>query len=250
MRLPRQKGGRDLIAYRAQWLRGEASSQFGSSRVSMVLALLLAVSLLFTGCSGGKDKQAAAEAVNKGLRRDALRLLVYIGRVSEKCTPIVGLDENQDLTTVTEYHAAQKAGLISITPDGPGFWKVDLVNPKPEIVEHLKTVTHHPKGGCDALLWAFSVASKTADVVNVRKVTDQKAEVDFTWKWLLEPDGVKLVDALTEQERNQTNPYLEVVSRRGKHDPSFRLGNMTQSSAPQPGTKTLKKSGDGWVVDE
>jgi hypothetical protein len=216
----------------------------------VVLAVLLTVSLLFTGCSGGKDKDAAAQAINKRLRRDALHLLVYIGRVSAKCTPIVGFEENQDLANVTQDHAAQKAGLISIAPDGPAFWKVDLVNPKPEIVEHLKTVTRHPKDGCDDLLWGFNVASKSAEVVNLRKITDQKMEVDFTWKWKLEPDGVKLVDALSQQERNQTTPYLEVVSRRGKHDPSFNLGNIDQSSTPQPGKMALKKSGEGWVVDE
>jgi hypothetical protein len=247
MWLPRQKGERDLIAYRAHWLRGEASSQFGSSRVSMVLALLLAVSLLFTGCSGSKDKQAAAEAVNKGLRRDALRLLVFIGRVSEKCAPL-SLDDNQDLSTRPEYHAAQKAGLISITPDGPGFWKVDLVNPKPELVENLKKARHDVKDGCDDLYFGFVVASKTADIVSLHKVTDEKTEAEFTWKWKLEPAGIKLVDGLSQQERYQTTPYLEVVSRRGKRDPSFNLGNIDQS--PQPGKMALKKSADGWVVDE
>jgi hypothetical protein len=175
--------------------------------------------------------------------------LVFIGRVSEKCAPL-SLDENQDLSTRPEYHAAQKAGLISITPDGPGFWKVDLVNPNPKLVENLKKVQHNVKDGCDDLYFGFVVASKTADIVSLHKVTDEKTEADFTWKWKLEPAGVKLVDALSQQERNQTTPYLEVVSRRGKRDPSFDLGNMDQSSTPQPGKMALKKSGDGWVIDE
>jgi hypothetical protein len=212
------------------------------------LAVLSAL-LLLAGCSGPKDRKAAAEAVNKSLKRDAVQLLVFIGRVSEKCAPI-NLDENQDLSTRPEYHAAQKAGLISITPDGPGFWKVDLLNPKPAVIENLKKVQHNVKDGCDDLYFGFTVASKTADIVSLHKVTDEEAEAEFTWKWKLEPAGVKLVDGLSQQERYQVTPCLEVVSRRGKRDPSFNLGTMDQSSTPQSGKVALKKSGDGWVVDE
>lgn len=247
--LHRQKRKRDFNSSCLCRLRRKALSQLGESRVTVVLALLLTVSLLFTGCSGSKDKKAAAEAVNKGLKRDAVQLLVFIGRVSEKCAPL-SLAENQDLTTRPEYHAAQKAGLISITPDGPGFWKVDLVNPNPKLVENLKKAQHNVKDGCDDLYFGFVVASKTADIVSLHKVTDEKTEAEFTWKWKLEPAGVKLVDGLSQQERNQTTPYLEVMSRRGKRDPSFDLGNMDQSSTPQPGKMALKKSGDGWVIDE
>jgi len=249
MQLHRLQHERDSIRFRFHRLCRAVSARFARSRVDIVLAVLIAVSLLFTGCSAGKDKKAAAEAVNKGLRRDAIQLLVFIGRVSEKCAPIM-LADNQDLSTRPEYHAAQKAGLISITPDGPRFWKVDLVNPKPAVVENLKRVPHNVKDGCDDLYFGFTVASKTADIVSLHKITDEKMDVDFTWKWKLEPAGIKLVDGLSQQERYQTNPYLEVVSRRGERDPSFNLGNFDPSSTPQPGKMALKRSGEGWVVDE
>src|SRR6266481_3151769 len=81
---------------------------------SRVLASLLVISLLLmTGCSGGKDKKAAIEAINKGMRKDALSVHVLLGRVSPKCAPIVHAGGNQDLTTVTDYQAAEKGGLIS-----------------------------------------------------------------------------------------------------------------------------------------
>jgi hypothetical protein len=106
--------------------------------VRVVASLVIVASLLLTACSSGKSKSAATEAINKGLRRDAIVLFIFVGRVSSRCTPIVGLDENQDLANLTNFHAAQKAGLVTITQDGPGFWKVELVNPRPDLVETLK----------------------------------------------------------------------------------------------------------------
>jgi hypothetical protein len=41
--------------------------------------------------------------------------------------------------------------LITIAPDGPGFWKVELVNPKPEVVEHLKKAK--PPSETDVIRW-------------------------------------------------------------------------------------------------
>lgn len=233
------------------------TSQARPLRIAAVLVsalLCIACAMLVTGCSQSRDKKAAEEAINKGLHKEALSLHVFIGRVSHKCTPIVGLglgESHDDLTRVTEYHAAQKAGLITIAPDGPEFWKVELVDPRPQIVEMLKTVPHTVKDGCDQFQYGFGVARKSvAGIVNLREISNEKTETEFTWKWELFPAGEKLLNALSQQERIQVNPYLVTSSQPQKPDQSFSLADMTLSSTPHPGKKTLKKSGDGWVLDE
>ena len=216
---------------------------------SRLLASLLVISsLLLAGCSGGKDKKSAIEAINKSMRKEALSVHVLLGRVSPKCAPVIGAGENQDLSTVIQYQAAQKAGLIAITPDGPGFWKVELVDPKPNLQEALKNAHHYGKDGCDYILFGSSVAEKSVADINLREISSEKAEAEFTWKWVLTPFGTRLVDNLNAQQRAQVNARVE--SSRLQSDPTFDLADITQSSSPHPGKKTLKKSGDGWVLDE
>lgn len=218
--------------------------------VTAVLALLVITLSLLAGCSRGQSQKAAVEALNKDLKHDTVELYLVIGRVSHKCAPIVGLVDNPDLTKVIEFQAAQKAGLITITPDGPGFWKVELVNPTPIVATALQKVRHNVEGGCDYIIFGLAVASKTVvDMVNLQEITGQTAEAEFTWKWVLAPAGVKLVDSLSEQERIQLSPHIERL-RLFTPDPTFNLADMTAINASHQDKKTLKKSGDGWVVDQ
>lgn len=220
--------------------------------MKVLVSFLVTFFLLLTGCSSGKRKKAAAEALNQGLRREAVVMVVSLGHVGYKCGNIPAFtDENEDLTTLTRFHSAQRAGLVTITPDGPGFWKVELVDPKPGVLESLKKAKHNVTAGCDSIPFAFIVAWKSvADIVNFHEITSEKAEAEFTWKWVLAPAGIKLVDSLSEQERIQLNANLESPILRYTQDPTFSLVDMTQSSTPRPGKKTLKKSGDGWVLDQ
>lgn len=219
------------------------------TQIKNSLILALAASLL-VGCSGAKDKKAAVEAINKAMRKEALSLHVLLGRISPKCAPVVLASDNQDLTTATEYQAAQKGGLISITPDGPGFWKVDLVDPKPSVVDALKNAHHYGADGCDYTWFGSTVAEKSVADINLHEISSEKAEAEFTWKWALTPFGSRMVDNLSPQQRAQVNTKLRPVDPRLHFDPMFDLTDMTQSTAPHPGKKSLKKSGDGWVLDE
>jgi len=217
-----------------------------------VLAFLVVISsLLLTGCSSGKSKEAAVEALNKSWRREDVMLFVFVGRVSERCTPIVGLEKDGDLTKMTNFRAAQKAGLITITPDGTGFWKVEVVNPSPKLIALLNKVPHTVKDGCDWVAYSFSVGSKVvSEIANIHEITGEKAEAEYTWKWALTPAGVKLVDKLSQPELIQVNANLEDLHHHYRPDPTFNLADMVESSTPRPGKKMLKKSGDGWVLDE
>ena len=221
------------------------------SKGSVRLLCVITSTLLLAGCSSGQSKQAAVEALNKGLHREKVGLFIRIGRLSQSCSDINGFEKDTDLTAVTNFRAAQKAGLITIAQDGPGFWKVELVNPKPEVVENLKNIKHTVRDGCDSVGFVFPVASKAvAEVVNIHEITSLKTEAEYTWKWMLDSPGVKLVDNLTQSDLIAVNANLQEVELHRRPNPTFNLADMVQSATPHPGKAMLKKSGDGWILDD
>ena len=214
---------------------------------AFAILLIVSVFLLAAGCSRAQSSDAATEALNSHLKKEHLILMVVLGRVG-RCAPI-GLVEGSDLTSVTEYRDAQKAGLISIKPDGPGFWQVELINPKPNFAELLKKAPRTQKNGCDYIFASLGIASKqVAGKVDMHAITSDKAEVGFSWKWNLDPSGVKLVDSLSESERAELSPLIWASTTR-RPDPTFNLADITGSSVTHPDRTTLKKSGDGWTID-
>lgn len=211
--------------------------------------LAVTISLLFLGgCSHGKSDKAVVDALTKRLNHDTVQLFVMVGRVSSQCN--WAFSDNPDPTKIAKYQAAEKAGLITIAEDGPGFWKIQLANPDPKFAAVVEKARHDVKGGCNSINVGLLVASKAlVNVVDLQPITDEKSEAVYNWKWQLQPDGVRLVNNLSDQERAQLTPYLE-GSRGGTLDPSFHLADMMASGKPRQDKKTLKKSGDGWVVDE
>lgn len=240
---------------RARYIRLSDGIAMVKGRLSRLLSIpVMLLSLVafgpLGGCSHGQNEKAAVEALNQGLKREPLVLHLFIGRVSSQCTPIAGLVQTPELTKVVEYQAAQKAGLINITQDGPGFWKVQLINPSPKLAAVLAKAPHNIKGGCDDLQVGLSVASKAVvDLVNLQPITGEKSDAVFTWKWALAPDGAKLVNNLSDKERLELAPHIERLRPRTP-DPTFNLADMTGSTTPHQDKKTLKKSGEGWVIDE
>ncbi len=218
---------------------------------NIALAFFALLFILSIGCSNSKNRDAQIKAaLNQQLKQDAVSLRVNIGRVGWKCGVVPGLAEGDDLASEPRYRAAQKAKLISVTPDDPGFWKVELVNPSPQMVQSLKDFHHNVQEGCDSFMLGFVIASKSvADLVNVRKVASGNTEAEFTWKWTLSPHfGASLVDNLSEKERAEIVPYLS--QSRPQADFKFNLMDIPGSTVTHTGTKMLKESGNGWVVDE
>src|ERR1051325_11974976 len=101
--------------------------------------------------------------------------------------------------------------MISITPDGPGFWKVEPVNPTPALVEFLKKAHYSGKDGCDYILLGFTVAEKSVAEINLHEIGSGKTEAEFTWKWGLTPFGTRLVDNFNAQQRAHLNVNLETA---------------------------------------
>jgi hypothetical protein len=237
---------------------GNAETRFSSGvRIlhggtkAIAIVLLPVLMLVSMASSSDTSRDAVTAALNKGMQKDAVFFTLAMGRVGDNCVSGESYGHKiQPLPSMTRFHAAQKAGLVKITPDGPGFWKVELVDPKPGVLENLQKIKHETIGGCDSIPLFFTVATKTVvDTVKIQEITSEKSEVEFTWKWTLTPFGEKLVNGLTEQERRELNAYIR--SRDPvNHDPTFNFADLAPSIASRPGKKALKKAGDGWALDE
>jgi hypothetical protein len=217
------------------------SGQKNEKRLGELSAfLLVALFVLVAGCSGKIDQKALIDVLNKSMNRDRIMLYMPLGRVGQACSDLKL--ESKPIPEQAVYADAQKAGLISITPDGAGFWKVELLNPSPQIADALKGTSHNTKDGCDSMWLRFSVAYKAvADVRNIRKVNDDQSEVEFTWKWTLAPFGTKFVSALSPQELVGLNDYLKNPALDDHRDPSFNIADMAQTGTLQSAKKSLSK---------
>jgi hypothetical protein len=209
-----------------------------TSRLSVLFPVTLIV--LAAGCSGKKDQKALIDVLNKSMNRDRIMLDLPLGRVGPACA-----DSNIEAKPVPEqaiYSAAQKAGFITITPDGPGFWKVELVSPSPQVAEGLKKAAHNTMDGCDSTWLSFSVAYKSvSEVRNIRKVDGDQSEVEFTWKWTLAQWGTKFFNTLNPQELAGLNDHLKNPALDRQRDSSFNIADMTKTGALQTAKKTLSK---------
>jgi len=205
--------------------------------------------LIFTvGFSNESDTKAITDALNTSMSKDSIKLVYMIGRVNGKCGNYTTLEP---IPAQTDFIAAQKAGLVTIAPDGPDFWKVELANAKPQVLENLKKAKYNEKDGCRSLTMFDTVATKSVvEVKNIYEVTSLKSEVEFTWKWVLAPSGVKLIDNLSQKELSQLNGNLKNPALLMRHDETFNLMDIKQSTTPRPGKMMLKKSGETWVLAE
>jgi hypothetical protein len=217
--------------------------------ISKLSGLFIVVLLIFAvGFSDGKDTKAITDALNLSMNKDSIKLVFAIGRVNGKCSSFTKLEP---IPVQIEFIAAQKAGLVTIAPDGPDFWDVELANAKPQVLENLKKAKYNEKDGCRSLTMIETVATKSVvDLKNVYEVTNQKSEVEFTWKWVLAPTGVKLIDSLSQKELSELNGNLRNPALLMKNDATFNLMDMRQSTTPRSEKKTLKKSGESWALAE
>ena len=242
-----------LLADETECFKRGASVKQGNQQIErrpsrLSVLLLVTIVLLVAGCSGKKDQKAVIDALNKSMNRDRIMLALPLGRVGKACA-----DSNIESKPVPEqviYADAQKAGLITITPDGAGFWKVEWVNPSSQMADFLKKASHNTIDGCDSRSFSFSVAYKAViQIQNVRKVDNNQTEVEFTWKWTLGSFGTKLVSGLSSQELAELDDHLKNPVLDQQHDSSFNITDMAQPGAPHTAKMLLSKSGNDWVAE-
>lgn len=217
--------------------------------LSRLSGLFIIVLLIFTvGFADGKDTKAITDVLNLSMNKDSIKLVYLIGRVNGKCSSFTKLEP---IPAQIEFMAAQKAGLVTIAPDGPDFWDVELANAKPQVLENLKKAKYNEKDGCRSLAMFDTVATKSVvEIKNVYEVTSQKSEVEFTWKWVLAPTGTKLIDNLSQKELSELNDHLKNPALFMRHDTTFNFMDMRQSTMPRSEKKMLKKSGESWALSE
>lgn len=217
--------------------------------ITRVPSLFVIGLLIFAaGFSNEKDTKAITDALNLSMNKDSIKLVYAIGRVTGKCTMF---GKRDPIPEQIDFMAAQKAGLVTIAPDGPDFWDVELANAKPQVLENLKKAKYNEKDGCRSLTMLDTVATKSVvEIKSIYEVTSQKSEVEFTWKWSLAPTGVKLIDNLSQKELAELNDNLRNPALFMRHDETFNLMDIRQSTTPRLGKKMLKKSGESWILAE
>lgn len=221
----------------------------GTRNLGKLSSLFIVVLLIFAvGFSDGKDTKAMTDALNLSMDKDSIKLVFAIGRVNGTCGHFI---KREPIPEQIDFIAAQKAGLVTIAPDGPDFWDVELANAKPQVLENLKKAKYYEKDGCRFLTMFDSVATKSVvEIKSVYEVTSQKSEVEFTWKWVLAPTGIKLIDNLSQKELSDLNGNLRNPALFMKNDATFNLMDMRQSTTPRSEKKMLRKSGESWALAE
>jgi hypothetical protein len=190
------------------------------------------------GCSGPSRRTASA-VIDHELKDAKVSLQVNLGRIGRECA----LDPTSDV----RYFAAQKAGVITITPDGADFWEIEPVGLKPASHDN-SAASQSPASGCDYAPVVLPLAQKTlVDVAGIHPLEDGTAEASFTWKWALTPRGEKIINQLSPSQLEDLDarlysPYSEQPALR------FRVTDVSESTKPHEGKKSLKKSADGWRV--
>ena len=225
-----------------KWSAGRSTSRVSS---------LLVVGLLIfaAGFSEEKDTKAITDALNQSMNKDSIKLVYMIGRAQRKMWEFHRAGPLFRRRSILLPH--RRAGLVTIVPDGPGFWNVELANAKPQVLENLKKAKYNETDGCRSLTMFDTVATKSVvEVKRINKLINQKSEVEFTWKWTLAPTGIKLIDSLSQKQLSQLNDNLRNPALLMKHDDTFNLTDIRQSTTPQAAKKMLKKSGESWVVDQ
>ncbi len=218
--------------------------------------ILLFTLLMLAGCSKqALDEDTASSGIQRKLRGEVRNIHVYVGRVGSHCsaTEIGGkkyyVDMNPDKDM--ENLAAQKAGYITVAPDGTGYWKVALTSQGQALIDAQNVQpAREVEEGCDNVMDDFPAARPV--LVKITQITgdDQAAEATYLWKWTLTDLGAKL--------RENGSVYTELNSQQRKvlserlADPLFGFPISLPFPSEQDMNKTyeakvrFKKTDDGW----
>lgn len=201
------------------------------------------------GCSSNTlGKKMAAELIQKVYDKDYAAILADLGRLGSSCVMISddGSTWTQDLTPSKDAAilALQAVGYATVTPDGPGFWRVELTE-KGKALRHGDPLSGSARKGCESQTVEFLLG--TREVTKVTNITgDEKtATVEYSWKWkttelgqALRKDG-KAYAVLTPDQRKSLTHHTTLLS------PGFPIPAPEEDDVIT-GTATFAKSADGW----
>jgi hypothetical protein len=208
--------------------------------------ILLAV---LAGCSKNTlDKKMAAELIQKVYDKDYAAILADMGRLGSSCEMISddGSSWTQDLTPSKNAAilALQAVGYATVTPDGPGFWKVELTE-KGKALRHGDLLPGSARKGCENQTVDFLLGTRAVTKVTNITGDEKTATVEYSWKWkttelahALRKDG-KAYAVLTPDQRKTLGRRNTLLS------PGFPIPAPEEDDVIT-GTATFAKHEDGW----
>lgn len=198
------------------------------------------------------DKSTAASELKTYLAIGDTALSVYVGRTGKRCVETqsngekitVNSSPDSDISSLI----ATRAGYITVSPDGKGFWKTALADQGSKaLAPNEKPYAHTVGGGCDYQQVDFTLA--TPELVEVTAIlgTERVPSVQYSWKWnvtelgrALRQDG-KVYPTLNEEQRLSLG-----FSKRG-------LVEMLPIPVPPENfighsTAAFTRDGNGWAI--
>lgn len=241
---------------------------FEETSLRKLFALILPVAGLLTlmpGCSNTKsetrlDRDTAGHEISSRFEGEDSELLVEVGKVGLHCA-----DQNRDGTKMelpidpqhqVSHIVAQKAGYISVTREGKGFWAVALTDkgkaalekqPKDDLPDYTKKDDRNTLNGCDFRQVAFKIARPA--LVRVMGVTvDEKApKADFLYKW----QTTELGDALRSDGSvfTQLDPLQKAELVTAEFALIYRVPvPVPAAGETESGAVTFEHYDDGWRI--
>jgi DNA-binding MarR family transcriptional regulator len=227
----------------------------------MRFCLLLAC-LVLAGCqSKPPDNEDALSRINSRYQLWTRSLILKIGRVGPNCYFLSSGQEvplNLTPSDDTELTVAQRAGYLTVTPDGKDFWKVELTEKgraslaQNEQVSHRSPYGHETGNGCDFYQVEFPIARATAIEITASRPDEQSCEYDFSWRWqptelasVLQRDA-EIFSRLTPQEKEQLSKEINAFG--GSPPLPVPFPSSAESSLNKR-TAVFTKHSDGWKFD-
>lgn len=196
------------------------------------LVAFAVLTAMLAGCSRGPNEKAVKTAIEAEPDSKVSMLIPY-GRVGVACEDEDSHVSNFDPTTDIRFVSAAAVGLIDVTSEHHGFYKVELTGAKP--FQSTRKRYHLVANGCDYEFVVIPLANKSViSVSGIQPTLDNVAEAQYAWKWTLTPVGEKIIEKLD-------------LSQLADLDRS--LGRSAFETTELHRDKVIvKKSGDSWEV--
>lgn len=225
-----------------------------------LVAGMLAVTL---GCSKAKpmlDRETAAHEISSRFEGEDNELLVDVGKVGLHCASL-NRDGTKMALPVDPEHltsdvVAQKAGYVTVTRAGKGFWNVILTDkgkaaldrqPKDSLPDYTNRDDRNTLNGCDFHEVPFKIARPA--LVRVTGVTtdEQAARADFDFKW----QTTELGDALRVNGNvyTQLDPLQQAELMTAVFTLTYRVSiPVPPADDTQTGSARFQLHDDGWRI--
>jgi DNA-binding MarR family transcriptional regulator len=207
--------------------RWSGMERWESKSMKKVFPITIIFSIcLMAGCSGVPSQESALASINSSYGASPRSLTFKIGRVGPNCYFLSsGQQVPADLTPQRDMPLTilERAGYVTVTPDGKDFWKVELsekgraLQAKHEQVFLREPYGHETGNGCDYYQVDLPVARAVAVQISAMRPGESSCEYDFSWHWqptelasFLEQDSEifsKLTPQQKEQLSKQANAY-------------------------------------------